>query len=215
MKTLLKTAMIFALAAALHAGEVLDRIVATVNRQPILKSDWEEALRYECFLNQRPLTTLTAGESKAALRRLIDQTLLSQQMKAAATPPAADADLAARIREIRNQLRGAQDNARWQEALARYGLTEGVFRDHLALQLETMRFVDLKFRPAIRIDPASVEAYYKEQLLPQLQQKGKQPTPELSTVSPKIEEVLVQKKMDEMLTAWLVTLRTQSSVDMR
>src|SRR5437868_9651093 len=192
MKTLLKLVFVFALATMLRAGDVLDRIVATVNRQPILQSDWEEALRYECFLNQRMLTSLTPEETKAALHRLIDQTLLRQQMKAAATPQVAtEADITGRIRELRAQLPGAQDDTRWRQALAHYGLTEAAFRQHLALQLETMRFVDLKFRPAIRIDQASVEAYYKDQLLPQLQQKGRQPTPELSAVSPKIEEVLV------------------------
>jgi hypothetical protein len=34
-------------------------------------------------------------------------------------------------------------------------------------------------------------------------------------VSPKIEEILVQQTMDEMLTAWLRDLRAQSEVEVR
>ena len=40
---------------AARAGEVIDRIVATVNGRIILQSDWDEALCYEALLNGRSL----------------------------------------------------------------------------------------------------------------------------------------------------------------
>ena len=38
------------------AGEVIDGIVATVNRQPLLRSDWDEAVCFEAFMQQKPLS---------------------------------------------------------------------------------------------------------------------------------------------------------------
>ena len=54
-------------------GEVIDRIVATVNGHIILLSDWEDSLRYEAFSSGRPLDRMTADDRKSALDHLIDQ----------------------------------------------------------------------------------------------------------------------------------------------
>ena len=42
---------------AAWAGEVIDRIVATVNGHIILQSDWDEALCYEALLSGRAIRT--------------------------------------------------------------------------------------------------------------------------------------------------------------
>lgn len=62
------------------AGDIIDRIVATVNRSIILQSDWEDAVRYEAFIGGRPLDHVTNEDRKAALDRLIDQELLREQV---------------------------------------------------------------------------------------------------------------------------------------
>src|SRR4030081_1622747 len=58
------------------AGEVIDRIVATVNGRIILESDWNDALCYEALLNGRSLSEFPSDERRAVLDRLIDQELL-------------------------------------------------------------------------------------------------------------------------------------------
>ena len=68
---------------AARGGEVIDRIVATVNGHIILQSDWNEALSYEALLNGRPVAQFTDDDRRAVLDRLIDQELLRGQMKAA------------------------------------------------------------------------------------------------------------------------------------
>ncbi|MCI0349667.1 MAG: SurA N-terminal domain-containing protein [Acidobacteriales bacterium] len=204
--------------AQLRAGEVLDRIVATVNGTAILESDWDEAVRFECFLEQRPLSSLTPADLKATLERLIDQTLIQQQMQAAKFSMLSPEEAAQRVSDLRVQAahnweaRSPSEN--WQEALAKYGLDEHVFELHAALQVQALRFIDLRFRPNIHIDRGKVETYYREKLLPELRRNGEKQAP-LAEVSPKIEEILVQQTMDEMLTAWLRDLRAQSEVEVR
>ena len=53
------------------AGDILDRVVATVNGHVILQSDWEDAVRSEAFIAGRKLDQVTADDEKAALDRLI------------------------------------------------------------------------------------------------------------------------------------------------
>src|SRR5271170_6648476 len=85
-----------------HAGEILDRIVATVNGHIILQSDWADALRYEAFVDNRSLDQFPLTERKAALDRLIDQELLQEQMRASDFRHASEEEVRKRIEEIRS-----------------------------------------------------------------------------------------------------------------
>src|ERR1700730_17175732 len=106
------------------AGEVIDRIVATVNGRIILESDWDDALCYEALLNGRSLSEFTSDERRAVLDRLIDQELLREQMKAADFRHASAADAASQVAEARAQYPQAASAAGWQSLLRRYRLTE-------------------------------------------------------------------------------------------
>jgi hypothetical protein len=194
-----------------HAGDVVDRIVATVNGHAILQSDWEDAFHYEAFIAGHSPEYLASAERKAALDRLIDQELLRQQIRSSDFQHASDQEIAARIQEIRKQYPGAESESGWHAALARYALTEKELEHRIALQLDLLRLVDARLRPTVQIDSKSVESYYNQELLPQLRQSGAQQIP-LTQASPKIKELLTQRKIDQLLTAWLQTLRTGSEI---
>src|SRR5437879_4210937 len=102
------TVVLLALVVANSAAEVIDRIVATVNGQVILQSDWEDALRYEAFSSGRPLERLTAEDRKSALDHLIDQELLREQLRAPDSLHASPEEVASRVAEIRKQYPNAE-----------------------------------------------------------------------------------------------------------
>jgi len=193
------------------AGDVLDRIVATVNNHIILQSEWQDALRYEAFVAGRALDQLRAADRKAALDRLIDQELLREQMRSSGFPHAGSEEVEKRIQEIRKQYAGAESEAGWQAALGRYGLTENELRKRVALQVDLMGLVDSRLRPNVIIDSKSIESYYNQELLPQLRQSGAAQVL-LAEVTPKIKELLTQQKMNQMLVAWLQDLRSGSRI---
>lgn len=193
------------------AGEVLDRIVATVNGHIILQSDWEDSLRNAACVDGRPPGQLTAEERKAALDHLIDQELLREQMHASDFQHASDKHVAQRMAEIRQQHPGADSPSGWQAVLDRCGTTEGELKQYVALQLDLMQLVDARLRPAVNIDSKSIESYYNQEFLPQLRQSGGQDVP-LAQVSPKIKELLTQQKVNELLVAWLQNLRSGSNI---
>ena len=198
------------------AGDIIERVVATVNNRPILQSDWDEEVRYEAFVNHRPLSSLTAADRKAALDRLIDQELLRQQIKEdeeeGALKPSSP-NVEKRLQEIRKQYEGAEKQSLWQADLQRYGLSEADLARHVALQAQLERLIDVRLRPTVHISHSSIEAYYREQLLPELRKAGVKDVP-LVEVSPKIEELLTQRRVNELLAAWLHDLRSQSDIRM-
>src|ERR1700686_1232821 len=117
---------IIALAITLpaRAGDILDRIVATVNNHIILQSEWQDAIRYEAFLSGRPIDQVNAGDRKAALDRLIDQELLREQMRSSDFPHASSEAVDKRMQEIRKEYGDSENDSAWKSTLVRYGLTE-------------------------------------------------------------------------------------------
>src|ERR1700730_8932090 len=119
-KTLiLELALIVLFGARLSAGggEILDRIVATLNGHIILQSDWEDALRFEAFTSGRALLQLTAEDRKNALDRLIDQELLREQMGAADFQHCTDEEIRMKTEEIRRQYASAETEPGWRQTL--------------------------------------------------------------------------------------------------
>lgn len=194
-----------------RAADVIDRIVATVNGKPILQSDWDLAVRCEAFLDHRPLQGLTPEQQKATLDRLIDQELLRQQNQEIDLPEITPAQVQQQIKEIRSQYPDGGSEAGWQAALRHYGLTEDDLNDRVHMQLQILAFVERRLRPNVHIDSATIEAYYRDKLLPELRRQGAVPAP-LVQVSPQIEELLSQQRVDTMLSAWLQDLRRQSEI---
>ena len=206
--TLLMSAVLL---PAAQAGQVIDRIVATVNRHIILQSDWDEALCYEALLNGRLLSQFTDDDRRAVLDRLIDQELLGEQMKSASFQHASEPEAATRIADARKQYPEAATAEGWQSVLRSFGLSEKDLVSHVQQQIDLMRLVDAHLRPAVQIDSKTIEAYYREKFVPQLKQSGAGAV-SLAAVSAKIRELLTQEKVNELMLSWIQSLRSESKV---
>lgn len=191
------------------AGEIVHRIVANVNGHAILLSDWQEELNLGAFLNARSAVSFTAAERKAALDRLIDRELLREQLRPS-DPASADA-VAARIAEVRKLYPEAASEEDWKATISHYGLTESRVEQHLGEEIQLMRLVEAHLRPLIQIDARAVESYYQEQLLPELRKSGSKEVP-LPEVSARIKDLLAEQKMNDLITGWLASLRSESRI---
>lgn len=206
--------LLLAAATAAAAGEVIDRVVAVVNRLPILQSEWDDAVRFERLMAGRPLDTLTEAERERALDRLIDQRLVEERMQAVGFGRASQEQVSARVAELRAQFPEAATDQAWQALLAQYGLSEEDVADRVAAQLNVLRFIGARFRPGVYIERAAIEKYYREVLVPQVERQGVS-APALREVAPKIEELLVEQRVSELMEGWLDELRAQSSIERR
>ncbi len=208
---LVLTVLLGILPAVAARAQVIDRIVATVNGSVILQSDWDEALCYEALLNHRPLAQFSDDDRRSVLDRLIDQELLREQMKSADFRHASDAEAASQVEEARKQYSKESGSDTWESALAHYLLTDQEVLQHAQQQIDLLRLVDARLRPAVQIDTKSIEAYYRDKFVPQLRQSGVNEVP-LGEVTAKIRELLTQEKVNELLVSWLQSLRSESQV---
>jgi hypothetical protein len=193
------------------AAELVEGIVATVNRQPILRSDWDEGARFEAFMQQKSLDEVTDTDQVLALQHLIDRQLLKAQMGNAAYMQPSDETLRQDIAKVRAQVKNGGDDAAWHKLLASYGLTEATLKQHMRVELQVMNFIEVRLRPNVHVPDEDVDAYYRNQLLPDLQKNGGAAVA-LAEVAPRIRELLTQQRMDEMLDVWLHNLRQQADI---
>lgn len=205
--------LVLALAAlaASHA-QVVDRMVAVVNRQVILQSELEEAEHIDFLLQGKPLDRLNSSEMEAVLEQLIDQALIRQQIVDSSVVDPTAEEVSSRVQDLRSKIPGSATDDQWREMLANYGVTQRDLEIRIASQLRILKFVDLRFRTLARVDRATISNYYNQTLLPELR-KQHAPEPPLNEVSDKIQEILTQQRIDELLTSWLQALRSQAQIE--
>jgi hypothetical protein len=195
---------------------VLDRVVAVVNNQAILASDLGEEIRLSVLdpagVGQEALTR------RRALEQLIGRALIQQQIRQedthAAEPSQAEVD--ARLVEIRRELpacvrHNCVSDAGWKAFLAVNGLTQERVESYLRYRIEILRFIEQRFRQGIGISPQDIETYYRGTLLPQY--PAGEAVPSLDQVAPRIQEILLQQRVNLLFDEWLNNLRKQGEVE--
>jgi hypothetical protein len=213
MRTRLHFVIVLLLAGVVQPqAQVVDRMVAVVNKRVILESELDQATRVEFLLQAKPIERLTSADRTAIMERLIDRSLLDQQIVNPAMLDPAPEELKAKIEEIREGIPGASSDERWNIVLVGYGLTEQDVEEQLSSQFRILRFIDLRFRGLVRVDKEAIAAYYEDRLLPEVRKRNAA-EPKLSEVSEKIEQILAEQRIDELLNNWLKTLRSQAHIE--
>ena len=202
-------ALCMALALSSEGGQVIDRVVTNVNGHVVLQSDWEQEVAFEAFANARDPDSFTSAERNAALDRLIDRELLREQVRPSQPPPLEQ--VAARVAEVRKLHPDCTTDDGWRAKLQRYGLTQSALEKRFAEQIQLMRLVEDRLRPSIQIDQQAVETYYHDQLLPDMKRAGSVAAP-LTEVFGRIKDLLAERKMNELLSGWLASLRSGSHI---
>jgi hypothetical protein len=195
---------------------ILDRVVAVVNNQAILASDLDDEIRLSVLdPGGGGLGVLTR---ERALDQLISRTLIQQQIRdedmQSVEPSAAEVD--ARLAEIRREIpacvrQNCASEAGWRAFLAAHGLTAERVLAYLRYRIEILRFIEQRFRQGIQIPPQDIQTYYNETLLPQYA-KG-EAIPPLDQVAPRIQEILLQQRVNVLFDGWLENLRKQGEIE--
>ena len=207
----LQLALLLSLTAcSAWAGEVIDRIVAVVNGHALLQSDWEDEVSFEALQNGQPANSATAEARRAAFDRIVERELVRQQMLGIFTP-ARDAVLR-RENEIRAFYPEAKTDAGWDKLLASFNFTQKTIEDAIDAELQTARFVDVRLRPTVKVDSDEIEAYYRDKLVPEIRRKGAEPDP-LASVTERINDLLVEQKINQVFIDWIASLRAQSKIE--
>ena len=194
-------------------GVVLDRMVAVVNGDVILESDVDEERRFEEIQPYRAATTFSRDR---AIQRLVDRDLILQQAALQPEDSVTDAELDAQLATLRKDIPACKQyhcetDAGWQKYVMEHGFTVEEFSDRWRKRMELLKFIEVRFRNGIRISDDEVKTYYEQTMLPEYAKRNATP-PKLDTISKRIEEVLLQQQVGNLLRDWLESLRVQGSV---
>jgi peptidyl-prolyl cis-trans isomerase SurA len=200
---------------ALPGAVELDHVVAVVGPSVILESDVVQEMHLSAL---EPLQVLPGQNTPAsALRRLIDRTLILEQMRdqqQSVDTPLPEVEKA--VADLRKTIPACdQDRCnteqKWDYFLRTNGLDPEIVEQRWSQRMAILRFIDLRFRSGIHIAPDQISAYYQKTLVPALQ-KNHQTAPPLADVSTRIQEILLQQQVSGLFQDWLGSLRDQGNV---
>ena len=201
--------------AAVAGSVELDHVVAIVGKNVILASDVALEMHFSAL---EPLRVLPGQNTPAAaLRRLIDRTLILEQMKEQQQPvDSSPAEVKKAVANLRREIPACRQfhcdtEEGWERFLRANDLTEATTEERWSQRMAILRFIDLRFRSGIRVAPDEIAAYYEKTLVPALE-KDHETAPPLSDVSTRIQEILLEQQVSGLFQDWLSSLRDQGNI---
>jgi hypothetical protein len=194
------------------AAQILDRVVASIGHVAITASDVEQEYRFERFLDaQWPAPPPNSATLASAREHLTYQVLLTQ-VENPGPAEIADSEKSGleRLAALHKAFAHPED---FQRALKDLGMTETEALARIAQQELMLRLIDQRLRPEASPSDNEVADYYHSAFLPEFQKKnGGAKAPPLSEVEGQVREVLIQKRINELLDRWIEELKPTTNV---
>ena len=187
-------------------------MVAVVNRHVILESELDQATRVEFLMQTKPIDRLTYADRTAVLERLIDRSLLDQQIVNPTMLDPTTEELKAKVEEVRQGIPGGSANESWKTFLPATVWSSRMWKSSWHHSFGYLGLLTYGFAGLVRVDKEAIAAYYQERFLPEVRKRNAS-EPKLAEVSDKIEQILAEQRIDELLSNWLKTLRAQAHIE--
>ena len=207
--------MFAALLATPHAGRaapvppsaqssrVVDRIVARIEGDIILESQVRQLGAFQQLIEGR------AESDDRLLSELLEQWIVQTEAAASHFPDPAQSEVDRELARLTAQFASPEA---YSAKLRELGLSTVGVRQLLERQIYVERYLDYKFRPTVQIESGVVDAYYQNELLPELAKKN-QPAPRKAEVAEQIRELLVQRGVSELAAKWLDETRSRLKIE--
>ncbi len=187
-------------------AEIVDRIAITVASKVITELQLDEELRVTAFLNGKSIVRSLDARRNAA-DRMVEQLLIRREMELSHYPLPNPQEVNTYLDQVRSQFGGG---VKLDQALKTYYLSEDVLREHLALQLTTLRFIEYRFSSDLSVSEEDVKASYRRESA-EAAQAGSE-LPAFDQVKESIRQSLIQERTDEALDNWLEEVRKQVNI---
>ena len=181
-----------------RAGEIVDRIVAIIDRDVITLSEAQQA---------RGLVEVRTGQPSSlaeVVERLIEDRLVEREVERFVGEPVPIELVDDAMSQVRVSF---PDEADYRKMLARDGLTEEEVREQLRRQLAITSYLERRFRALSYVTAEEIERYYEED--PELSSPL---APGLSAVSDRIRLILEERKFTARVELWIASLKSRSRI---
>ena len=189
--------------SAPQGGRVVDRIVARIEGDIILQSQVRELGAFKQLLEGH------AESDDQLLSELIEQWMVQTEAAASHFPDPAQTEVDSEMTRLAASFASPEA---YSAKLRELELSAEEVRRMLTRQIYIERYLDYKFRPTVQIEAADIDAYYKNELLPELA-KQKQPAPRQADVEEQIREVLVQRGISNLAAKWLDETKSRLKIE--
>lgn len=188
--------------------------MASIDNHAITLSDVEREYGFELFLEGQAPRRVPDGKILREVRdRLIDQELLEEESAAENPLPATPSKNAAEeLSVVRKKFSSEEAYQSALRSLRELGMDEQEILARLSEHDRILAMIDRRLRPAAWVEASEVEEYYQKTFLPEYARRNPSPAPALAKVESQIREILTQRKMDPLLTAWLAELSSGHQV---
>lgn len=192
-------------------AQVLDRVLVSFENVAITQSDAEREYGIELFLEGKmPAEIPDPATLRQTCERLVDQRLLALEPAAGSASP--EALRTAALQDLEEARKRFPNEGAYQSALESLRMNEQQLLGRLVEQRQILQSIDQRLRPAAAPEAAEIETYYRETFVPEYLQRNKGPAPPLTEVESQIRELVVQRKIDQLLALWLEELRSNRRV---
>jgi hypothetical protein len=192
---------------AVAAGEVVDRIAATVNDVAIPESEVRKWMVISA-LQPEPGESTDAFRARV-LEALIDQHLQYEDAQRFGPAPPDAAEIAAAMRTLEERLRG--ENKDPQQEFNRAGLTREEVRASIERQLLIQRYLRERFTPVALADEERARGEYESFYVPERTAAGL-PAPPFETVADEMRRRAQQRAFEDEIEKWRRELRQKARV---
>jgi len=187
---------------------IVDRIAVSVGNRVITATDLDREIRITALLNNAKPDFSPANMRKTA-DRMVDQTLVRNELDASSYPPPSPAEVEAALQEEKARF---GNEAGYRRALSEYGVSEEDVKVRLSWQLLLVRFIDVRFRPGIQITDDQIRKYFDEHVRAALAQAHPGQAPSLEDHRAEIEQTLIGEAADRQVEQWLKEARRRNHI---
>jgi hypothetical protein len=184
------------------AAEVVDRIVAVVDRYAITLTEAEQTVEIARFRGNDSLSISDAVET------LIETHLIEREVKRYPGIQVSSEDINLAVESLRDSYPSVED---FRRAMELQGLSDEGLEQLLKKQLTVSLYLERRFRSMVYVTEEEIQGFYEEELAPRLKTAGKEP-PDPESVEDGIRSVLVERKFNERVDQWIESLKSRSRI---
>jgi len=190
-------------------ADIIDRIAVSVATRVITTSDLDREIRVTSFLNGvKP--DFSSAAKRAVAEKMVEQKLIQRELETSRYPTPSASEVQPILDDFRKKQFPTDDE--YRRALAEYGITEQQVKDELLWQRTMLRFIDVRFRPGIRVTEQEIRDDFDKVVAPAAMAARPGETPVFEEYHDQIEEKLIGDRVDKALDAWLKEMRKRTDI---